>query len=304
MHLMRFLQPEWNRLMAGSTHNTIYMPVFEGLQVLLPPNKEQRKIAAILCSLDEAIESTQAVINQLGVVKKAMMAELLTRGLPGRHSKFKMTEIGEVPEEWDVVPLRECLREPTRNGYSPVCPATPTGKWILHLGAVTFDGFNHQATKPAPLDDRKVDANVLELGDLVVSRSNTRERVGLAGLYRGAPSPCSYPDLLMRVRPAARLLPEFLESVLLSPRARSFFSSSARGTSESMVKINRDLLESLPVQVPPKDEQLAMSDALTLLADRRGAELIALAGMRGLRLALMSVLLTGEVRVKPDKEVA
>ncbi|PSM31723.1 hypothetical protein BVG81_003905 [Haliangium sp. UPWRP_2] len=37
VHLFRFLAPEWKRLKAGSTLNTIYMPVFRDLQVLLPP---------------------------------------------------------------------------------------------------------------------------------------------------------------------------------------------------------------------------------------------------------------------------
>ncbi|MFO0755692.1 MAG: restriction endonuclease subunit S [Byssovorax sp.] len=72
----------------------------------VPPLPEQRKIAAILSSVDDAIEATQAVIDQLGVVKKAMMAELLTRAASGRHTRFKQTDIGEVPEK-DVVPLGE-----------------------------------------------------------------------------------------------------------------------------------------------------------------------------------------------------
>ena len=73
---------------------------FLTLGLSTPPLGEQRKIAAILSSVDDVIEATQAVIDQLQVVKKAMMAELLTRGLPGRHTLFKQTEIGEVPEEW------------------------------------------------------------------------------------------------------------------------------------------------------------------------------------------------------------
>jgi restriction endonuclease S subunit len=52
--------------------------------------------------VDDAIEKTQAVIEQVQVVKKGLMQELLTRGLPGRHTKYKQTEIGEVPEEWEV----------------------------------------------------------------------------------------------------------------------------------------------------------------------------------------------------------
>jgi type I restriction enzyme S subunit len=77
------------------------------MEVLLPSLPEQRKIAAILSSVDETIEKTEAVIERLQVVKKAMMQELLTRGLPGRHTRFKKTEIGEIPEEWDVVELGE-----------------------------------------------------------------------------------------------------------------------------------------------------------------------------------------------------
>ena len=34
------------------------------------------------------------------VVKRGLMQELLTRGLPGKHSQFKHTEVGETPEGW------------------------------------------------------------------------------------------------------------------------------------------------------------------------------------------------------------
>ena len=75
---------------------------FKTLSELLlhhPLLAEQRKIAAILSSVDDAIEKTQAVIDQVQVVKRGLMQELLTRGLPGRHTRFKQTEIGEIPED-------------------------------------------------------------------------------------------------------------------------------------------------------------------------------------------------------------
>lgn len=52
--------------------------------------------------MDDAIEKTQAVIDQVQVVKYGLMQELLTRGLPGRHTGFQRTEIGEIPADWDV----------------------------------------------------------------------------------------------------------------------------------------------------------------------------------------------------------
>ena len=77
------------------------------LHFQLPPIVEQREIAAILSSVDNAIEKTQAVIDQVQVVKRGLMQELFVRGLPGRHTQFKQSEIGDIPTEWTVVQLEE-----------------------------------------------------------------------------------------------------------------------------------------------------------------------------------------------------
>ena len=68
----------------------------------VPGYVEQQRIAAILSSVDDAIEKSQAVIDQVQVVKRGLMQELLTRGLPGRQRRFKETEIGEIPEDWEL----------------------------------------------------------------------------------------------------------------------------------------------------------------------------------------------------------
>ncbi len=71
------------------------------LELPLPPLPEQKKIAAILSSVDEAIQATQLVIDQTRRVKEGLLQDLLTHGLPG-HTRFKQTEIGEIPESWEV----------------------------------------------------------------------------------------------------------------------------------------------------------------------------------------------------------
>ena len=75
------------------------------LHFQLPPIVEQRKIAAILSSVDNAIEKTQAVINYIQVVKRGLMQELFVRGIPGHHTQFEQSEIGDIPTEWTVVQL-------------------------------------------------------------------------------------------------------------------------------------------------------------------------------------------------------
>lgn len=213
------------------------------------------------------------------------------------RQRYKLTEAGVIPEEWNSSILLTHLKEPIRNGYSPRCPETPTGTWILSLSAVGFDGFNPNGIKPAPKNDPKIEQNLLRPQDVVISRSNTRDRVGLAGIYEGDPAPCAYPDLLMRIRVSDSLEPKFLLKQILSDRGRQYFSESARGSSGSMVKIDRVILESFPISVPSISEQraitLALSDMDALLSNID--QLIA--KKRDIQQAAMQQLLTGQRRL-------
>ena len=73
--------------------------------VQLPPLKEQEKIASILSTVDEQIDNVDALIEKNKELKKGLMQTLLTKGIG--HTKFKKTEIGEIPEEWEVVKFKE-----------------------------------------------------------------------------------------------------------------------------------------------------------------------------------------------------
>ena len=57
--------------------------------VAVPPLPEQRAIAAVLDSIDEAIERTEAVIAATERLRDALLHELLTRGVPGWHTEWK-----------------------------------------------------------------------------------------------------------------------------------------------------------------------------------------------------------------------
>ena len=106
-HALRREVPRLARVSQGSTFASVNKADLYALDIPLPLPNEQRKIAAILSSVDDAIEKTQAVIDQVQVVKRGLMRELLARGLPGRHTRFKPTEIGAIPEGWRVVVIGE-----------------------------------------------------------------------------------------------------------------------------------------------------------------------------------------------------
>lgn len=78
------------------------------IRIATPTKKEQEKISFILSTVDEQIDNVDALIEKNKELKKGLMQTLLTKGIG--HTKFKKTEIGEIPEEWDVKKL-ECVFE-------------------------------------------------------------------------------------------------------------------------------------------------------------------------------------------------
>jgi type I restriction enzyme S subunit len=76
---------------------------WQEFKIHVPPLYEQRRIAEILSTVDDAIAATRAVIEQTRKVKRRVLECLLTKGIG--HARFKQTEIGEIPEGWEVVEL-------------------------------------------------------------------------------------------------------------------------------------------------------------------------------------------------------
>ena len=66
------------RLAAGSTFLEVSKRTIRSFRIPFPPLTEQRKIAAILSSVDDTIEENQMVIDRLRVLKTALMSTLLT----------------------------------------------------------------------------------------------------------------------------------------------------------------------------------------------------------------------------------
>ena len=104
------MRRELEKRAAGSTFLEVSRDSIRSLPLLLPPLAEQRAIAAVLDSIDEAIERTEAVIAATERLRDTLLHELLTRGVPGWHSEWKEAPgIGTVPACWEVVRLGEVV---------------------------------------------------------------------------------------------------------------------------------------------------------------------------------------------------
>ncbi len=161
------------------------------------------------------------------------------------------TDIGNIP----IVRLGSVLSMKPRNGYSPKEVPEWTGLQALGLGCLTVSGFAPVQIKNIP-DTAVARRCTLTDGDVLISRANTRELVGLVGRYRPTGHPCIYPDLMMRLRPnESQCLPEYLELVLRSNSVRKAVRAGAQGTSESMAKISSALVTGLEIPMPSVADQ-------------------------------------------------
>lgn len=181
------------------------------------------------------------------------------------------------------VRLDHYLAASPRNGYSPVESSDWTGVQMLGLGCLTFDGFAPRQLKNAPSSVSEKHVAILRDGDILMSRANTRDLVGLAGRYSTTGTPCIYPDLMMRLRPADNCIPEFLEFLLRARSVRQSIQNSAQGTSESMVKISARSVCSLMVPNFSLEEQRRIVEVLDAASESERAAQAAIAKLRTLR---------------------
>jgi len=78
VQVFRHMDREWRRLQAGSTHQTVYMPVFKKLRVLLPSREEQEAIADVGRAFDTRIEAETRYLAELNELKRGLAKELLS----------------------------------------------------------------------------------------------------------------------------------------------------------------------------------------------------------------------------------
>lgn len=264
------------RLRGTSGQFQLPQSEIKSMLVPCPSLPEQRRIVDIIDAVSAQERAIETSITKLN--------SMMSGALDAMLDEFA----------WDHT-LAGATDGAIRNGFSPVESEVWTGVQMLGLGCLTPAGFEPSQLKNAPSFVAAEHAAMLRDGDLLMSRANTRELVGLAGVYRDVGSPCIYPDLMMRIRPSKRCSVDFLAAVLKSPRVRRHIRSMAQGTSESMVKISASAVRGIPVPLPSLEEQSRVLEVLCSLSLQTDAEIEELAKLQALRLGLVDDLLAGKV---------
>ena len=276
------------KIAQGSTFEAINRKELSELLIFLPPAPEQKKIAEILATVDEAIEKTARIIEKIKETKRGLMQRLLTRGIG--HKKFKKTEIGEIPEEWEVIRLKDI----TQKFYNGGTPDTKIMEyWDGNIPWVTGADFEGQKIKQFRryITDEGVKnsaTNVIPKGNLLVV---TRTGVGKLAI---APFDIAISqDITGVILDSEKSLPGYIYWYLnfKSNRLRSII----QGT--SINGLLREDLESIAVPLPPLSEQKQIAVILSSVDEEIEKETNHREQLETLEKELMQVLLTGKIRV-------
>lgn len=266
------------------------------LSILLPPLPEQKKIAAILSSVDETIAKTEAVIAQLQIVKKAMMEQLLTKGMPGRHTRFKQTEIGEIPEEWEVVSLeRAASRIVVGVVIQPASYYVPDGIPALRSLNVKDDEILlDKLVFFSDASNQQLSKSQIRTGDVLTVRTGVP---GVSACVPAALNGANCIDLIITT-PSAALRGEFLSRFINSDRGRGAILKRQGGLAQQHFNVGE--MKQLLVPIPSIEEQDLIIERLQVIDARLGVERALAKAITIVKAALSSSLLSGELRVIPE----
>ena len=226
--------------------------------------------------MDASVEKTQAVITRLQVVKRGLMKELLTRGLPGRHMRFKQTEIGQAPDAWRETDLGNVLE--LKRGYDLPRRHRTTGT----VPVVSSSGAT----------DTHGEARVKGPGVVTGRYGNIGEVFFVSSDF--------WPlNTTLYVRDFKGNDPGFISHFL---RGLDFDAHSGK---TAVPGVNRNHLHRTTVVFPPDiGEQRAIAAILSSVDEALEKSASAIDSIQVVKSALMSVLLTGERRVTLDPEKA
>lgn len=281
-------------LKTGTALSRITLEKLRFVKIPIPSMSEQQKIAKILSDTDALIESLDALISKKKDLKRGLMQKLLTRGIG--HTKFKKTEIGEIPENWDLAKVSDL--------YEVVTGTTPSTKvkeywdqgrieWLtpkdLRYVGSGFSIFpsERKITERALIENSLV---LLPINSIVIS---TRAPVGYVGINNKETTFNQGCKGLMPIEP--KMLDTRFHAFFIS-RISDLLNNLSGGS--TFKELSKNTLESIVIPLPGIKEQQQIAQILS--DSDREAE--ALEQKRDkyklLKTGMMQQLLAGGIRVK------
>ena len=231
----------------GSTNPYINFPDIAKFEFDLPPLDRQRRIAEILCAVDDTIQEYLKALQACEQWKIALVERC-----------FLNSEFPHIRLEKAITAI---IAGKSVNGVNET---TSDGEFgVLKVSAVGPKGFDPAEHKRLIAQENFLPRFAVRQGDFLITRCNTRELVGRVCIV-----PQDYPSLMLCDKTIKlgfnpdTASPAFMEAILKSRALRKQIEARATGTGGAMKNISQDDIRSLTVPMPKISKQLELQKRL------------------------------------------
>ena len=265
--------------------------------ILLPPLTEQRAIAAVLDSIDEAIERAEAVIAATEQLRDSLLHELLTRGVPGWHTEWEeVPGLGTIPADWEVVRLGESTTH-VGSGVTPMGGKSnyaASGIMFLRSQNIHFDGLRLEDVVYIPPEtDVAMHRSRVQPGDVLLNI--TGASIGRCALAPHDLGPANVNQHVCIIRTTEHFNTRFVWKWLSTPRSQREIDNIQTG--QSRQGLNYQQVRQLTIARPPWPEQDSIVEIQSLIDATLGEARNEQVQLQLLKDSTAAALLTGRVRV-------
>jgi type I restriction enzyme S subunit len=293
---------QYKGLGIGSTFLEVNKRDTEKFEVLIAPLPQQRRIAEILSTLDEAIEQTEALIAKMQQVKAGLMHDLFTRGVtpdgrlrPTREQApelFKESPLGWIPKEWEVALISEAFNIQLGKMLNKLAKTGKGSAPYLGNRAVQWDFVDCTEIEVMDFTASERVKFSLTPGDLLVCEGGD---VGRTAIWRGEMEGCFYQKAIHRLRPkSGAALPAFMLRFMRFAKESGCFREFT--SQSSIAHLTQEKLGAIPMLLPRPDEQSRIAKRFDAVDEQIQNEISKLAKLRDQKHGLMHDLLTGRVQ--------
>ncbi|MFK5936810.1 MAG: restriction endonuclease subunit S [Sulfurimonas sp.] len=278
---------KWNT--DGNTIARLYNENLRRIKIPLPPLKEQEKIADILSTADEKIDAIASQIEKAETLKKGLLQKLLSEGIG--HSEFKDSELGKIPESWEVSKL-ENLTTKIGDGLH----GTP--KYVEQSDYYFINGNNlngksieiTENTKCVSEEEYTKNKKILDDTTVLLSINGT---IGSLAYYSNETVMLGKSVAYMNTN--NKISKQFLFYLLKSSHILDYFMLELTGT--TIKNLSLKTIRNTKIPLPPLEEQKQIADILSTADEKLEVLHAKKEKYETLKKGLLQKLLSGEVRV-------
>ncbi len=292
---------QYVQMAAGSSVQNLNKEKVSDLQLKVPPLPEQQRIAKALSDVDALIFTTEKLLQKKRNIKQGTMQNLLTgkKRLPGfaKSNNTKMTELGEIPEDWEVKTLNELINDisdgPFGSNLKTEHYTTEREVRIIQLSNVGEDGWDNENVKYTTFTHAKeIQRCIVPYGSIVIAKMMP---AGRAILCPNKEKMYILGSDCVRITPNSLLDSLFFIYFTKSSFYLNQIKENTQGSTRARTSVSK--LKRIEIALPSKEEQTAIANVLSSMDKEIETLNTKLEKYRNLKTAMMQQLLTGKIRL-------